>query len=144
MKLYKGTGCCVTLVGILTEIPSLAMNERGDFVATINVHINIPGLVKAKQYDVIVLHDAALRIKRYGFPGLYLWIEGVLHLEKDENDVNAIKQNESIIAEKIIFLDASEPNASNVQNYLNFTPIFMQESMQHHLFPFSHEHVLVH
>lgn len=105
MKLYKGTGCQVKLIGTLNEIPMLNMDNQGDFFTTINININTPHNVTAKQYNIIVLKEAALRIRQYGFPGLYLLIEGFLSSEK----------NIKIIAEKIIFLDNFGPNESNMQ-----------------------------
>lgn len=117
MKLYKGTGCQVKIIGILAAIPTLHMNEQGDFITTIQIqiHINTPHHTPCKQYDVIVLKNDALHIRRYGFPGLYLWIQGVFH--SNTHVING--KNTHIIAEKIIFLDGPEPSESNRENNFN-------------------------
>ena len=109
MKLYRGTGCHVVLVGALTEVPLLEMDEKNDFLVTIKIAVNTSNQDISNLYNVVVSGDSALRIKQYGFLGLHLWIEGELHTQKN---------NTKIMAEKIIFLDNSEPNPSDIQNCL--------------------------
>ncbi len=101
MKLYQGTGCHIVLIGVLASHILLTMNEQGDFRASIEVKIKTEEQ-RERCFDVIVLDDAALKIKQYGFPGLYLLIEGCV------DDVK-------IIAEKITFLDYFEPDASSIK-----------------------------
>ena|SRR3989338_2383680 len=108
MKLYKGTGCHIKLVGILKEIPRLHMDDQGDFFTTIGINVDTPNKDLTKQYQVAVVKEAALRLRQYGFPGLYLLIEGGFHTHKNSTH---------IIAEKIIFLDTTEPNPSRVENH---------------------------
>lgn len=105
MKLYKGTGCHVRLIGTLKAIPTLEMDSQGEFFTTIDVNINTPQQMTSRQYNIVVLKETALRMRQYGFPGVYLLIEGFLTVET----------NLKIIAEKIIFLDDAEPNTSNLK-----------------------------
>lgn len=109
MNLYKKTGCHILLVGYLKTVPEIKMDHEGEFTTTII-------LVRKKttqdkmgrfmndeilSYRVFVSGQSALRIKQFGFPGLYLWVEGDLQNASD------------IIAEKISFLDFPEPNENN-------------------------------
>ena len=87
------------------------MDKHGDFFTTINININTPHESSPKQYKINVLNEAALSIRQYGFPGIYLLIEGIVDTE----------ENVKIIAEKVIFLDTSEPNTSTT--YQSNTPI---------------------
>ena len=109
MKHYKETGCEVKLTGWLKEIPKLEMDPQGDFFSTICICVNSVNQ-NAIPYEVTILKEAALRVRRYGFPGLHLLIEGVL----------TKKNTMEIIAEKVLFLDKPEPNASSLINNINF------------------------
>lgn len=111
MKFHNGTGCHIILVGILTETPSIKMNARGDLVAMMNIHIKTRDEQKTNLYDVVVFGEAALRMKRYGFSGLRLWVEGDLYTSQEKCTY--------IIAEKIMFLSDLEPNTSEVRNDLH-------------------------
>lgn len=111
MKLYKGTGCYVKLVGALKEIPLIEMDNHGDFFSTICLNIHTPEHNPPTQYHITVFRDSALKIRQFGFPGVYLLIEGFLTRDK----------NIKIIAEKLIFLDTSEPNTSSASIVRNTT-----------------------
>lgn len=95
MRLYQDISCRVYLLGCLQEKPGLMMNSNGDYIATIVVS-------REKEahsvYRIFIYGESALRIRQYGFIGLYLWIEG------------DFQNNGEIIAEKIQFLDFSEPS----------------------------------
>lgn len=109
MNLYKKTGCHILLVGYLQSIPDLKMDEQGEFHTIITVIQKRTAqdeqgrLVddEALHYQIFVSGQSALHIRQFGFPGLYLWVEGDL------------KSACEIIAEKISFLDFPEPNESN-------------------------------
>ena len=107
MKLYNGTGSHVILIGTLTETPSLKMNAVGDYIATMSVRVVHPNQIKPSCYFVVAREETALRIRQFGLPGLKLLIEG--QFSEEEKSIK-------IIAEKITFLDGSDPNSFHTQN----------------------------
>ena len=115
MKFYRGTGCHVILVGLMTEMPILSMDKQGDYVATVNILVQCNHDNAFKDYGVIVFGEPALHLRRYAFPGLYLWIEGDLHTDKTRVADFSYK-NIQVVAEKIKFLpNSSEPNGAIIQ-----------------------------
>lgn len=109
MNLYKKTGCRILLVCYLKTVPEIKMDQEGEFTATIMLirkkatQDKLGRLMSDEilSYRVFVSGQSALRIKQFGFPGLYLWVEGDLQNASD------------IVAEKISFLDFPEPNENN-------------------------------
>ena len=79
MQFHYGTGCYITLLGALIEIPTLEMNGNGDLTATFTVQI-ISKNKTIEEYKVIAFEEKALTIKQYGFPGLHLCIKGDLEI----------------------------------------------------------------
>lgn len=104
MSIYQQVNCRVYLVGCLKEKPELMMDNHGDFIAKIVVDRKEESY---SSYQVFIYGELALRIRQYGFIGLYLWIEG------------DFQNNGEIIAEKVQFLDFFKPGGKGdgVANY---------------------------
>lgn len=75
MRFYKKTACRVFLVGSLQAVPDLKLDEQGECVAAIQVKRIFSNDI-ASSYSVVVMGEAALRLRQFGFVGLHLWIEG--------------------------------------------------------------------
>ena len=112
MKFYRGTGCHVILVGLMTEMPILSMDKQGDYIATVEISVQSNRESEFKDYSVIVFGESALHLRKYGFPGLHLWIEGDLHVSCGE-EAEILTKDIHVIAEKIKFLpNFTEPNGA--------------------------------
>lgn len=110
MEAKKSTNLQVTLIGILSETPSLEMDEKGDFVATLKIFTYNQNNT-AQKYTVIAFGEKALTIRRYGFRGLQLWIKGSMEI-KATNKRNAIL----IFAEKVEFLQNTTSGTPESKN----------------------------
>jgi hypothetical protein len=119
MRFRNGTGTRVILIGVLDSCGILQMDDLGDFYMqlTLFIHDHVQNNVMSK-YSVVVEGESALRVRRYGFHGLRLWIEGVL---KKESGI------QKIIADKVIFLDQEDPDIFSVS-----TNDHRIESLQYH------------
>ncbi|OGT42113.1 MAG: hypothetical protein A3F13_04045 [Gammaproteobacteria bacterium RIFCSPHIGHO2_12_FULL_40_19] len=93
MKLYQKTGCRALLVGRLKEMPNLLMDDRGKFSTKLIIATKKSENNGELSYRVFVQGESALRIRQFGFIGLYLWIEG------------DFENTGEIMAEKISFLN---------------------------------------
>ncbi|MDP1573690.1 MAG: single-stranded DNA-binding protein [Coxiellaceae bacterium] len=112
MKFYRGTGCHVILVGLVTEVPVLSMDNQGNYIATVAISAQSDCKNRFKEYGVIVFGASALDLRRYAFPGLCLWIEGELHISSAQ-EPDVVYKNIHVIAEKIKFLsNFTEPNGA--------------------------------
>lgn len=104
MSTCYATGCHITLIGLLKEAPTLQMNEQGNLVANMIIVTYAHDSTKIiSVHNVVVLGDAALRIKQCAFPSVRLWIEG---------NIKSTAKKNYIVAEKIAFLADEEPSAS--------------------------------
>ncbi|OGT40569.1 MAG: hypothetical protein A3F12_07530 [Gammaproteobacteria bacterium RIFCSPHIGHO2_12_FULL_38_14] len=103
MQLYKGTGCWVTLVGSLMEMPIISSTAiicieikklKTDYLACLLRE-------ETENYQVVINMADANKIIKFGYPGMHLSIIGKLKLQQ------CLKNNIRIIAEKIDFVYAS-------------------------------------
>ena len=104
MRLYKGTGCVIQLVGILQAMPTLFNQDTH----SIFVNRKKPDIIEAiTQYHIIINPHDTQRILKFGFPGMVLTVHGDLHTH----------DGTKIIADKIDFMNF--PNDTQSQMLLN-------------------------
>lgn len=131
MQFYRGTGCHVILVGLMNEMPTLSMDRQGEYIATMDIFVQSNCDNKSKHYGVVVFGESALHLRRYAFPGLYLWIEGNLYLNNVEEIDPALNKGIHIVAEKIKFLpNSTEPDGA-VGVMLSHIPLISVNSHIH-------------
>ncbi|PIZ03510.1 MAG: hypothetical protein COY58_09080 [Gammaproteobacteria bacterium CG_4_10_14_0_8_um_filter_38_16] len=106
MELYNGTGCLVYLIGTLSTMPNSPKNNSVKTTIVVNRKKTCSKnkVNKNENYRVILNHHDALRITKFGFPGMVVGIRGDLC-----GDDNA-----EIIAEKIDFMNFTDGNQSKI------------------------------
>lgn len=109
MNQHERKHASITLMGIQIKTAEIKMDENGNFISKIEMFVNTISRTKNYIYKIIAFGDDALKIRKYGFPGLRLKVEGMPHP----------KNIKKIIANKIFFIDTPESNGStkNVDNY---------------------------
>lgn len=96
-------------MGVQIKTAEIKMDEKGNFISKIEIFVNTISRTKNYIYKIIAFGDDALKIRKYGFPGLRLRVEGMPHP----------KNIKKIIASKILFIDTPESsgNTKIVDNY---------------------------
>src|SRR3990167_9341175 len=109
MNQHESKHASITLMGMQIKTAEIKMDEKGNFISKIEIFVNTISQTKNNIYKIIAFGDDALKIRKYGFPGLRLQIEGVSHP----------KNIKKIIANRILFIDTPESNgnAKSVDNY---------------------------
>lgn len=102
----KCTNCHVILTGFLKETSQIFMNVSGDLVlnAVVTASLNQQDAL----YQIVLLNDAALRVKKFGFENLCLLVEGFLV---------SVESIYHIVSEKVVFLTGSGPVSSDLDYF---------------------------
>lgn len=107
MQWYNGTGCHVFLTGTVVHMPTTVNHTDIDesvIIVNRNRHCDKNNTDAIESYRVILTKHDTLRIKKFGFPGMLVTVQGDLSTERSAE----------IIAEKIEFTHFPNTNQSQL------------------------------
>lgn len=91
MKIRKGTGAALNIIGFLKEIPEINTIKNDKSIATIVLAVDCSKKNASNEienytewFSIVVFGDASLFIKNHGYPGMRLYVEAYVKHEKKE------------------------------------------------------------